>query len=111
MIRCTQSDHDALKADVNLFFERTTPIPGGDFSVEGLIYRNCACRSTLTLAACDLCGSACATGDALPWKTRRGDEGAAHFGCAVKRELERRTAKFVVHAGSGKARDFAREVR
>ena len=111
MIRCTQADHDELKNSVDLFFECTTPLPGGDFSVEGLIYRNCACRSTLTLAACELCAAACPTGDMLPWRGRRGNEGAAHFGCVVRRELERRTAKFVVYAGGGKAREFAREVR
>jgi hypothetical protein len=108
---CPFEAHDALRADANLFFEKTAPIPWAPHAVGGLIFRNCLeCNSTLTLPECHLCGAACSTEDRLPWKARRNPDAVAHFACVARRVLEDKPGhKFVIVVGQKTAREFSQE--
>ena len=106
---CSQSFHDHLKADANRFFECTVPLAHAPFSVDGAIYRNCMCGSTLALPECALCGAACGTEDRIPYLLKSGGEGFAHFGCVAERVMEDNPGtRFVIVAGKATAREFQR---
>lgn len=101
---CTHETHDALRADVALFEEKTT----GREAWAGLLTGQCTeCLSTIALPLCALCPDPCPSGDALPWGPE-GEGRVAHFGCAAKALVHGRRGKFVIVVGAGQAKEFAR---
>ena len=101
---CPAEVHDAWRASVHDFFERTIPLPWAPDPVDGRQYRNCTdCRSTLTMEQCPRCFELCPTGDAV--ETRKG---TFHVRCLLLRAVERGRFTVVAHVKVGKAAEFAR---
>lgn len=97
--RCTQADHDAMKATVDLFKASTV----NHQQWAGLLTAECSeCSSTLALDVCPICTHPCAGGDHLPW-----DDGEAHFECVARLMVAGRRGKFVILAGKTTAREYS----